>query len=104
MADYRDYLRVRDLELWDKNSKAAKAVRKLAYEKYESYTTYRSYIETRSAGTVANIMICLIHQTNYLLNQQLRALEKAFVEKGGMRDRITRARLTERAKPKRNTE
>ena len=100
LADYKDYLRVRDLELWDKNSKAAKAVRKLAYEKYESYKTYKPYIEERTHGTVANIMICLIHQTNYLLDQQLRSLEKAFVQEGGMRERMTRARLTERAKQK----
>ena len=98
LTDYRDFLRVRDLKLWEKNSKAAKAVRKLAYEKYESYKTYRTYIEERSPGTVANIMICLIHQANFLLNKQLRALEKAFVEEGGLRERMTQARLAERAK------
>jgi len=47
---------------------------------------------------VANILICLIHQTNYLLDQQLRQLEKAFVQEGGLRERMTRARLVERAK------
>jgi four helix bundle suffix protein len=45
---------------------------------------------------VANIMVCLIHQTNYLLDQQLRALEKAFLEEGGLRERMTRARLEAR--------
>jgi four helix bundle suffix protein len=49
---------------------------------------------------VANILICLIHQTNYLLDQQLRRMEKAFVEEGGLRERMTRARLAERAKQK----
>jgi four helix bundle suffix protein len=44
----------------------------------------------------------LIHQTNFLLDQQIRQLEKAFVEEGGMRERMTRARLTERAKQNRN--
>jgi four helix bundle suffix protein len=47
---------------------------------------------------VANILICLIHQTNYLLDQQLRQLEKAFLKEGGLRERMTRARLSERAK------
>ena len=93
LADYRDFLRVRGMELWDKNSKAARAVRKLAYQTYESYKTYRPYIEERSPETVANIMICLVNQANYLLNRQLRALEKAFLEEGGLRERMTRAWL-----------
>ena len=47
---------------------------------------------------VANILICLIRQTNYLLDQLIRKLEKSFVEEGGLRERMTRARLAERRK------
>jgi four helix bundle suffix protein len=61
-----------------------------------SYESYRTYIETRPPDIVANILICLIHQTNYLLDQQLRALEKAFLVEGGLRERMTRARLETR--------
>ena len=61
----------------------------------------RTYLETRPPEIAANILICLIHQTNYLLDQLLRQLEKAFVEEGGLRERMTRARLTERAKQSR---
>jgi len=66
-----------------------------------SYTTYETYIETRPPEVIANILVCLIHQTNYLLDQLIRKLEKAFVEEGGLRERMTRARLAERAKRKR---
>jgi four helix bundle suffix protein len=45
-------------------------------------------------------MIGLIKLTNYLLDQQLRQLEKAFLEEGGLRERMTRARLAERARIK----
>ena len=37
--------------------------------------------------------VCLIHQTNYLLDQQQRRLEKDFIEQGGLRERMTRVRL-----------
>ena len=48
-----------------------------------------------------NIAICLIHQTNYLLDQQLKTLEKEFIEHGGLRERMTKARLNYRnQKPK----
>jgi four helix bundle suffix protein len=55
-------------------------------------------LETRPAEIVANILVCLIHQTNYLLDQQIRQLEEAFVKEGGLRERMTRARLNERSK------
>jgi four helix bundle suffix protein len=92
LEDYRDHLRTRDTALWPKTSKEALFVRKLGATKNSDYESYREYIETRPSETVANILICLIHQTNYLLDQQLRQLEKAFVE-----ERMTRARLTQRS-------
>jgi len=98
LEDYRDFLRVRKLALWDKNSREARFVRRLGGRENRSYETYRTYIETRPAPVVANILICLIHQTNYLLDQQLRQLEKAFLSEGGLRERMTRARLAARSK------
>jgi len=98
LEDYRDFLRVRKQKLWDKNSREAQFVRRLGAQKNRSYESYRTYIETRPAPVVANILICLIHQTNYLLDQQLRQLEKAFLEEGGLRERMTRARLSARSK------
>lgn len=98
LEDYRDFLRVRKLPLWDKNSREAQFVRRLGRRKNKSYEPYRTYIETRPSEVVANILICLIHQTNYLLDQQLRQLEKAFLKEGGLRERMTRARLSARSK------
>jgi len=98
LEDYRDFLRVRELPLWEKSCREALFVRRLGAKKDASYESYRTYLETRPPAVAANILICLIHQTNYLLDQLLRQLEKAFVEEGGLRERMTRARLTERAK------
>src|ERR1700677_18158 len=47
LADYRDYLRVRNESLWAKDSKEALFVRKLSAKKDRSYETYRTYLETR---------------------------------------------------------
>jgi four helix bundle suffix protein len=96
LEDYRDYLRVRDLALWEKNSEEARFVRKLGSQPHTSYETYRTYVETRPVEVVANIAICLIHQANYLLDQQLRRLEQDFLKEGGLRERMTRARLQAR--------
>jgi four helix bundle suffix protein len=96
LEDYRDFLRVRGLRLWEKNSREAMFVRELGRIGNVTYDAYRTYIETRPPEVAANIIICLIHQTNYLLDQQIRQLERAFVTEGGLSERMTQARLTER--------
>jgi four helix bundle suffix protein len=96
LEDYRDFLRTRNHPLWEKASREALFVRKLGSKSDVSHESYRTYIETRPPDIVANILICLIHQTNYLLDHQLRALEKAFLLEGGLRERMTRARLDTR--------
>jgi four helix bundle suffix protein len=62
-----------------------------------------SKADTHPPEVAANILICLIHQTNYLLDQLIRQLETAFLQEGGLRERMTRARLAERARPQSQT-
>jgi four helix bundle suffix protein len=101
LEDYQDFVRRRKLRLWTKNSREALFVRSLARKENVTYERYQNYIDTRSAEVVANILICVIHQTNYLLDQLIRKLEKDFLAEGGLRERMTRARLAHRAKQKR---
>lgn len=93
LNDYHDYLRVRGLPLWDKDSKEATYVRKLSQTAGASYESFRQFVETRPAGVVANIAICMIHQANYLLDRQLRRLEQDFLRTGGVRENMTNARV-----------
>jgi len=96
LLDFQDYLRQHDLPLWGKDHPRAKEVRGLCYRKDRSYKTYKPYIEGGSPEGAANTLICVIHQTNYLLDQQLRALEKAFLEQGGFTERLYKARTQTR--------
>ncbi len=99
LKDYEDYLRGRELRRWDKNDKEALYVRKIGRKPNLTYEDFRQFVETRSDEVIANIVICLIHQNNYLLDQLKRCLEKDFLEQGGLRERMTRARLEVRNKP-----
>ena len=96
LLDYTYYLRVRDLPIWEKDSKQARFVRKLGAAPHVTFEAYREFVETRSADVVANIAACLIHQTNFLLDQQIRRLEQDFLKDGGIRERMTHARLQHR--------
>jgi len=40
----------------------------------------------------------LINIVSYLLAQQIKSLEKAFINEGGLRERMTKARLDKRNK------
>lgn len=86
LLDYQDFLRQRALKLWPKDSKEAKSVRDLAYRSDKSYESYQSYFSTPESA--ANTVICLIHQTNYLLSRQIIALEKSFLEEGGFTEKL----------------
>lgn len=91
LNDYQDFLRQRELPIWEKDSPKAREVRALAYNNYNSYKYYKIYIS--SPQSAANTMICLINQTNRLLDQKLRWLEQEFVEKGGFRENLFRKRF-----------
>jgi four helix bundle suffix protein len=92
LLDFQDFLRQRELPLWAKEHPQAREVRALAYRSDRSYSSYKTYCEKADAETAANTAICLIHQANYLLDQQLRKLEKQFLEEGGFTERLYRAR------------
>lgn len=96
LLDYEDYLRQRAFPAWDKNSVEALQIRKLSYLDNRSYTTYASYFS--EPAIAANVLICLIHQTNYLLDQLLRVLQKDFLEQGGFTERLYKMRTNKKRK------
>ena len=100
LADYRDFLRSRGLTEWDKEHRYALRLRELNRIPGATYETFRKGIEHPDPTVCANVIIGLIRVASYLLDRQIRQLEKAFVEEGGLRERMTRARLAERKRPR----
>lgn len=96
LNDYQDFLRQRNLIIWPKDSAPAQKIRSLGYNRYKNYNDYKSYLA--SPETSANAMICLINQTNRLLDQKLRWTEERFVKEGGFRENLFKKRLDYRKK------
>ena len=90
--DYQDFLRLRGLPIWPKDFPRMLALRALGKDD-ATYETYRPHIESDDPEVVGNVMVCLCAQTCYLLDQQIRKLEQDFLKEGGIRERMTRARL-----------
>jgi four helix bundle suffix protein len=114
LLDYEDFLRHRRLPQWAPDSREASEVRTVArtlrkdrsdpsdrsdrtdLSDSDRATLYAPWLEHADPAIRANALICLIHQANYLLDRQIAALEKAFVEGGGYTEQLATARLAHR--------
>jgi restriction system protein len=109
LLDYEDYLRQHHHRQWDKDDPKAREVRAVGRQLDQTdqpdrtdpavhYQSYARWLEHTDPAVVANTLICLIHQTNYLLDQQISALERNFVQEGGYSEQLAAARIAERQK------
>jgi len=101
LLDYEDFLRHRRQSLWTKDDPQAQAVRRVASDQtdqtdHERAALYAGWLEHDDPFVRANALVCLIHQANYLLDQQIAALEKQFVEEGGYSELLAAKRLKHR--------
>ncbi len=122
LLDYEDYLRHRRLPMWTADSQEASAVRSVPRRYREDRSNqsdqtdltdlsdqqrwflYAKWLDHDDPAVRSNAIICVIHQCNYLLDQQITALEKQFVEEGGYSEQLAAARLVERVKQKHQTD
>ncbi len=93
LADYRDFLRTRSLEEWSREHPYTQRLRELNRTPHATYETFRKGIEHTDPAISANMIIGLIRVTSFLLDKQLKSLEQTFLKEGGLRERMTRARL-----------
>jgi four helix bundle suffix protein len=98
LLDYEDFLRTRELPIWEKEHRLVTRFRELNRTPNASYQTFIKAIENESPEICANSMICLIKIATYLLAMQIKFLEKDFIENGGLRERMTKARVENRNK------
>jgi len=107
LLDFEDYLFHKHLPQWAPDSEQARAVRALAAQSHRDpsdpqaqrralYARYAEWLDHPNPAVRANAIICLIHQANYLLDQQITALERAFIEEGGYSEQLATARLLRR--------
>jgi four helix bundle suffix protein len=115
LLDYEDFLRHRRLAQWAPDSTEALAVRQVPQQfkknqpdqsnltdlsDQERWKLYSCWLEHADSAVRANALICLINQANYLLDQQIAALETQFIEGGGYSEQLATQRLAHRANNK----
>jgi four helix bundle suffix protein len=109
LLDFEDYLRQHGHRQWLKDDPEALAVRAVGrklsqanqqgdFDPARHWQAYAPWLEHRDPAVVANAVLCLIHQANYLLDQQITALERQFIADGGYTEQLAAMRRAERAK------
>ena len=98
LIDYQDFIRSHNFEEWDKDHPYAKRMRELSRIQDGNYETFRKGIEHADPAICANVILGLIKVATYLLCQQIKHLERDFLENGGLRERMTQSRLASRQK------
>lgn len=94
--DYEDFLRNNKHEIWGKEHRYTQRFRELNRTPNANYETYKKALEHEKPEICANSLICLINIVSYLLAQQIKSLEQAFLNEGGLRERMTKARIDKR--------
>ena len=92
LLDYEDYLRTRHLEQWLLDDPRTKQIQEYS-KTHNRPKDYTKDIDKRSPEALCNIAITLIHQFDNMMGRLLDRLQKDFVEKGGIREQMTAARL-----------
>ena len=95
--DYEDFLRQRQLPIWNKNDPRVLRIRAFK-ENVETETnlsdlTNWNNLDFNKPEDFANLMICLCMKQGYLLDQLLRTKEQKFVREGGFKENLFKKRL-----------
>ena len=91
LLDYEDFLRVRGLEKWSKESEKVYRTRRFCNRQKDSSEIMKRLPES-SAETIANIAITLLHQTDRLLYGLIERQKRDFLNNGGIREQMSRER------------
>ena len=97
--DYEDYLISRQLKLWEKNHPRYQKMVDFC-RTHNNLEDYQPYFEKWDDEEMANIALSLCHFIDKMMTSYEEHLQKTFVEEGGIKERMTAARLGYRTNQK----
>ena len=90
--DYEDYLTSRHLSRWSVGHPRYDGMLKFC-RKHNSIDDYQAFFEKWTAEEMANIALTLCHMVDKMMTTYQKQLEQEFVTEGGVKERMTAARL-----------
>lgn len=99
MEDYQDYIKRHGFTEWYGKHPRYKAMLDFCRE-HSQYDDYKDLLPKMNDEELANMAICLCHQVDAALNKYIERKDREFSTEGGIRERMTAARLEQRATQK----
>jgi four helix bundle suffix protein len=93
--DYKDYIKSRNLQIWTKEHERYKNMQNFCRNN-NKIEQYQPYFEIWNDEEMSNIALTLAYMVDTMLNHYLITLEKDFVSKGGIKERMYKARTNYR--------
>ena len=93
--DYEDYLAARQLGKWDDMHPRFAAMLDFC-RRHNNQDDYSQMYQTANDEELANLAITLCRQVDKMMTTYLSQLEQTFIEEGGIKERMTAARLGRR--------
>lgn len=101
--DYEDYITSRRLTRWDTTHPRYDTMLKFC-RKHNKWEEYEPFVGKWNDEEIANICLTLCHMVDKMMMSYQQKLEKDFVTQGGIRERMTAARLNYRTDQKEEIE
>ena len=100
LEDYQDYLKQHNLPEWAKTNIPRYDDMRTFCRDHSDEIHYRPYFDRWTDEEMVNVAICLCHMVDKAMTSFLAKRDREFVEEGGIRERMTAARLDMRATQK----
>lgn len=99
LEDYQDYIKRKGLMEWYGKHPRFIDLHEFC-RKHSKYEDYMELLPKLNDEEMANMAICLCHQVDAALNKYIIRKDKEFTTEGGIRERMTAARLDQRSTQK----
>lgn len=93
--DYRDYLTHCGYDIWQEGHSRYSGLLDFCRNHY-LYEDYKDLFPKMNAEELANMALCLCHQVDKALETYIERKDREFTTEGGIRERMTAARLGQR--------
>ena len=95
LEDYQDYLKRNGMTEWFGKNKRFDRLHRFCQE-HTLWEDYRPLTDKMNDEEIANMAICLCHQIDKALAKYMERKDREFTTEGGIRERMTAARLGQR--------
>jgi four helix bundle suffix protein len=95
LEDYQDYLKRKGMTEWFGKNERFDRLHRFCQE-HTLWEDYRPLTERMNDEELANMAICLCHQVDKAMTKYIELKDREFTTEGGIRERMTAARLGQR--------